>query len=268
VADVLYFHGFGDRLDNHEPLWQLLANNGSFRVIGFDLPSHGDDYGPGNNIDLFSFTKLAQVAAAVESFTMQDPARPLVLMGWSTGGLIVHRLVQALDYFDRRPRVVCTFAPALDPKNFVGDHGVVTLPTLTHLADPPVQGPIKPQSPFEKPIFAGDLVTNAGLSRAQGWPGPKEPTPLPTLVITAGKYDEYVHSQSIQQWVWDRRSADTPIAGLQCPNSYHWLDEEVEPIGSNARNAAVAFVIEALRNPALTNSSWTYSQNSPQCFPF
>ncbi|MEZ4617015.1 MAG: alpha/beta fold hydrolase [Caldilineaceae bacterium] len=92
VADILFIHGHADRLDNHGALFTAWRAAG-FRVIAFDLPSHGE-----SNIlpiDLYRVEDFAALAQLVEATTRDDPDRPLLLAGWSFGGLLAARIARA-----------------------------------------------------------------------------------------------------------------------------------------------------------------------------
>ena len=88
-GDVLYFHGYGDTFENHLRLFKSITDAG-LRVIAFDLPSHGrTSGGEWDDLDWFSFGDLADVAAVIDHETLEDSSRPLILAGWSTGGLLL-----------------------------------------------------------------------------------------------------------------------------------------------------------------------------------
>ena len=90
-ADMLFLIGFGDRADNHGPLFNLMNEQG-IRVISFDYPSHGESQC--SNINLESFTSLSFLAQEIEEKTRENINRPLFLSGWSTGGLLALRMIQ------------------------------------------------------------------------------------------------------------------------------------------------------------------------------
>lgn len=75
VGDVLYLHGFADRLDNHGPLFEAWTTAG-LRVTSFDLPSHGENSGIRNKIDLYSFDELTALNKHVERVTREEDRRP------------------------------------------------------------------------------------------------------------------------------------------------------------------------------------------------
>jgi alpha-beta hydrolase superfamily lysophospholipase len=259
-ADVIYFHGFADRLDNHGPLFAELAAAG-YRVLSFDYPSHGETDGWLNHLDLYGFEDLAKMAVQLEQGRLEDPERPLFLAGWSTGGLLAVRMVQGLTFpeFSRPVAGVVLYAPGVAVRTLVGENGFVTLRTLTSNPNPPHLGPIKPQSPFQTPIFATTrLVPNAAASRAEQYPD------LPTLVFVADNdLDRYVESPGLVDWVHDQRPLAPDILAIQCGGARHELDNEPEPVGDTVRGMTVEFldavVAGGLPAPAqLPDACWEF----------
>ncbi len=123
VADLLFLHGHADRLDNHAALFDALTAAG-VRVVSFDLPSHGGtDAGA---IDRWSFDDLAAVTGRVLRATQQDAARPLMVTGWSFGGLLATRFVQdpaERSALGRPVRALVLESPAVAPRAFAGGDG-------------------------------------------------------------------------------------------------------------------------------------------------
>lgn len=248
VGDVLYFHGFADRLDNHGPLFEAW-NKAGLRVISFDLPSHGENRGLKNKLDLYSFEKLSDVAKAVERFTREDAARPLIVSGWSTGGLLAVRMAQtqAWQAGDRPLKGLVLMAPGVSPRPVMGDKGVVTQETLTRNPNPPHMGPLVPQSPLLTPVFTSKMLANALLSQVQDLPK------LPTLVMTAGDdEDRYVETDGIKKWSQIQRLKNrVPLVGLQFEAAFHELDNEPGKVGFGVRLAAAAFAAAVARGSEL-----------------
>jgi alpha-beta hydrolase superfamily lysophospholipase len=240
-GDVLFFHGFADRLDNHGPLFAKW-NAAGLRVISFDLPSHGETKGALNNLDLYDFDALIGFAADVEAATREDDSRPLILAGWSTGGLIAARILQhGLSRFERAPQAAALLAPGVAVRTLVGKFGVVTQSTLTRNPSPPHLGPISPRSPMLFPVFAADLLLNAACSR-----GDALPLGIPVLVITGDDTDDaYVDSAAVRSWVSDQRTRGASVSGLSCPGAFHELDNEPAPVGNEVRAAMSAFAAAA-----------------------
>jgi pimeloyl-ACP methyl ester carboxylesterase len=240
IGDVLYFHGFADRLDNHGPLFDAW-NRAGLRVIGFDLPSHGETTGADNNINHYSFEDLADVAATVEGATQEDPARPLILAGWSTGGLLATRIIQKgllAGHGNRVPVGLILFAPGISVRPLVG---FVTESTLTRNPNPPHHGSISPISPMVKIWFAGSLLANAVKASVEPLP-----TDFPVLTILGDdSADRYVKAADIRDWVVDQRQInDSEMFGIQCQGAYHELDNEdgfVGAPGPSVRAAAANF---------------------------
>jgi len=93
---------------------------------------------------------MSDLTNEVEAFTRQDSKRPVILAGWSTGGLIATRMVQSesLQLENRRVVGMILFTPGVSVYPIVGDGGIITEETLTSNPNPPHRGPIKPSSPF------------------------------------------------------------------------------------------------------------------------
>lgn len=241
LGDVLYLHGFADRLDNHGPLFEAWRKAG-LRVVSFDLPGHGENRGFQNRLGWYSFERLGALALEVERRTREDPRRPLILAGWSTGGLLAVRMVQE-DRFagGRRPSGIVLFAPGVSLHLLVGRVGLVTEGTLTRNPDPPHVGGIHPRSPLLRPLFALRLLGNSWL-----WSGEPMPRDTPVLVLVGGtEEDRYAYSPGLKRWAADQRKLGAPVTGVECPGGYHELDNEPDPIGRETRAAAAAFARSA-----------------------
>jgi pimeloyl-ACP methyl ester carboxylesterase len=253
-GDVLYIHGFADRLDNHAPLFNAWNQMG-LRVISFDLPSHGEDSGNYNDLNHFSFQDLANLAAKVEQYTKPEEARPLIIAGWSTGGLIVVRMLQKnwTSGFSRKVSGAILFAPGVSVRKFpwtFGDRlGDVTDNTLTHDPHPPHVSEIKPSSPFWSKLileFSPRLIGNSVLSQKENYP-----SNLPTLVFSAGdKDDMYAKAEVVRAWVSDKNTqrattGAAPIINASCSQSMHEMDNELPEYGGvEVRNSAAEFAHE------------------------
>jgi alpha-beta hydrolase superfamily lysophospholipase len=240
-GDVLYLHGFGDRLDNHGPLFQEWNEQG-LRVISFDYPSHGETRGPG--LDSFNAPKgalagLGEIAKQVEQNTRQDKSRPLILAGWSTGGLLGIRVLQQLSgiTFERRPSAAIFFAPALSMRPTIGRNGIVTEETLSKNPNPPHLGPIKPLSPTKLPLYSADVLANAKLAWKERFPV------IPTLILLGDdKEDKYVSSDQVRAWIMQQRAQGNKlIKAMSCTKAMHELDNEPDPVGAEVRRAAALF---------------------------
>ena len=240
-GDILYFIGFGDRFDNHGPLFAQWNAEG-FRVISFDYPSHGGTFGPLNHLNLYNYSGLMKLAESVEKATREESSRPLLLAGWSTGGLLATRIPQTNRHWDRKPQALILFSPGVSVFPFVGEHGMVTQRTLTSNPKPPHSGPIRPGSPLFTPAFSASLLTNAALARHQDLPN------LPVLVLTGGeKEDKYVKIENVKQWAVNQRGrrASTLVA-VQCLGGFHELDNEPGVTGKTVRDLAARFASSVL----------------------
>jgi len=234
-GDVLFLHGFADRMDNHLPLFEGWRSAG-LRVVSFDYPSHGETCGRG--LDRYRIDGIARLASFVEERTRPKTARPLVVAGWSTGGLVTVRMLQVPSLaLGRKMSGAFLLAPGVDVKVFVGDKQIVTQETLTHDPDPPHRGPISPVSPLQTPLFATDLILNARNARNDGFP-----KDVPTFVVTGGEKDDvYADTKGVVAWVEARQRDGARVQGLGCDGGRHELDNEADPIGADVRASGVAF---------------------------
>lgn len=240
-GDVIFLHGFSDRLDNHGPLFRELADNG-LRVIAFDYPSHGET--KSRSLGWYSFDELLQMIAYVETATVENRQRPLFIIGWSTGGLLAVRMAQMgfTNGLSRRPQAMVLYAPGVSVSAIPGDWGVVTEETLTSHPQVPHVGPIKPKSPFLKPVFSLRLLANSIFSQYQEMP---EKPPILTF-IGGEKADVYANSMQVKKWVISQRQHNSQMLGIQCLASKHELDNEFEPLGQTVRRSTTAFLISVL----------------------
>lgn len=228
-GDVLYLHGFADRFDNHQPLFEELTRQG-LRVITFDYPSHGESCG--TSINWFGFAELADLAGRIE--TAKRGRGPLYLAGWSTGGLLAVRMAQGVGSSLSRPIAgMALFAPGVDVRTVLS----VSESTLTRNRSAPHAGPPSPSSPAFRPLFATALLTNSFAASAQ------LSANIPTLVITGGQTeDEYVDTAGVEAWTTSQRNGGAEMFGLSCAGGYHELDNEPEPMGGAVREAAARFL--------------------------
>lgn len=236
VADVIFLHGFSDRLDNHMPLFNELTSRG-MRVISFEYPSHGETQSA--SLGWYSFEDLFNLVRIVEAQTVEEDGRPLFLMGWSTGGLLAARMAQKefFSKFTRAPSGLVLIAPGVSVYLVPGQWGFVTEESLTSNPSVPHKGPIAPSSPFAKPVFSLRLLANSLFS----WTA--MPRGLPVLTLIGGDLtDVYADSKEVKRWVRQRRKGNPLMYGVQCAQGKHELDNEFEPLGVTVRRASSDFL--------------------------
>ncbi|HVH45978.1 MAG TPA: hypothetical protein VM925_26700, partial [Labilithrix sp.] len=212
----------------------------------FDYPSHGETCGDG--IDRYKINGVAALASHVALSTRPAKDRPLLLAGWSTGGLLAVRMLQAPQIGPLGRPVAGAFllAPGVDVRLAVGDKQRVTLETLTSDPDPPHRGEITPKSPLSTPVFATDLILNSRISRRD--PFPKN---VPTFVVTGGEHsDVYVDTAGVKDWVKAREKEGARVYGLGCAGGRHELDNESAPIRDAVRASAASFATWVLGDTA------------------
>lgn len=236
-ADMLFLIGFGDRADNHGPLYKLMNEQG-IRVISFDYPTHGESRC--SHIDYEGFTSLSFMAQEIEEKTREDINRPLFLSGWSTGGLLALRMVQQNFLAERFIKGIVLITPGVSVYTFVGGDGVIREKTLSQNPNPPHVAPPKPVSPFLTPVFASTIKLNAAIGR-----NARLPFYTPILVLVAGeKLDKYVKTPVLKKWIQNSRGSKDNLLAFQCENSMHEMDNEINPIGPTVRNLIKDFVVD------------------------
>lgn len=239
IGNILFLHGFADRIDNHKPLFDQWTKRG-FRVIAFDYPSHGETCG--ESLEKFTIDGLASLAAEVEERMMKDEYKkygslPLYVSGWSTGGFLATRLVEN-QLAGADPRLVhpvkgsVLFAPGVAVRPVLS---AVTEESLTHDPRPPHLGAPSPERPAMYPLFAGSMALAGGKVRAAAYPD------VPTIVFTGGdKEDTYANTPLIEEWVKDHPK----MVGVSCAGGRHELDNEAMPMGGQVRTMAADFLAD------------------------
>lgn len=240
VADLVFLHGHADRIDNHGELFTTWAKAG-LNVIAADLPSHGGTTVRG--VDAWSSADLAAVVAVLER-RFGAPDRPLILAGWSFGGLVAVRTLQEperLGLLSRRPAAAVLLAPAVDPLPLTGGDGIARRRSLTRDADPSAEPP-SPASPLLNPVFAVRLLADAWASRAGALP-----RDIPTLVVASDPADDvYIDAAGLISWVRQQRSDGGRLELLACSGARHAVDIEPWPTGPAVRDATVRFLALAV----------------------
>jgi alpha-beta hydrolase superfamily lysophospholipase len=244
VADLIFLHGHADRVDNNRELFADWAAAG-IHVVAVDLPSHGGTTARG--IDAWTTADLAALVGTLDRrYGAAD--RPLILAGWSFGGLLVTRIVQQrqhLAVLSRRPAATVLLVPAVDPLPLTGGDGIARRRTLSHDPDPAAADP-RPASPLQNPIFAVRLLAEAWAARAD-----RLPADVPTLVVASDPGEDlYVRVDGLIRWARAQRAATGRVDLLTCSGARHGVHLEPWPTGPTARHATVQFL--ALAVPGLT----------------
>lgn len=236
VGDIFFLHGLGDSAENHAPLFKVWTSGG-FRVIAVDLPSHGKTTGASLNWTTFSGLTQYLPQFLNQPKVRPDQNRPLIVTGWSTGGLLAVRLLQknAFRDFNRKPDGLILFAPGISVKMLPGEWGMITEPTLTRNPNPPHPMPISPTSPFSYPLFALRLKVNSWLAQLG-----ELPKDLPTLVFLAGD-DKYIHTESTRRWFERQIERGGSVWGYEFDSAFHELDNELDEVATRVHFAASLF---------------------------
>jgi alpha-beta hydrolase superfamily lysophospholipase len=236
-ADLLFFHGHSDRIDNHQALFMAWRDDG-IRVISFDLPDHGGT--SAGSLDTWELDQLAMLASRIEARTREDRSRQLFLGGFSFGGeLAYHSVVHpdVLARFGRRPAGLVLLSPALAVRAFSGGDGISRSRSLVHPGGATPAAP-SPSVPLANPLFAARVLV-------QGWQdrGLSPPHTLPIFAATADDaQDTYVDVDKVRQRFVRLAGDDMQIDAIACAGARHAVDNEAWPIGSDVVVASRAFV--------------------------
>jgi pimeloyl-ACP methyl ester carboxylesterase len=260
IADILFIHGYGDRLDNHASLFRAWADAG-FRVISFDLPSHGES---NEWLDFYTFGRLAKLVRRLERETRENDNRPFFLAGWSTGGLIAVRTVQAKHFPKMKRKVsgLILLTPGVSVRLCVGEWQgwipcKITERTLSSKIYPPHMMEPSPVTPFVTPLFSMNMFfLNSPLAFYESMP-----KDIPLLVFTADDHlDRYAIPEKTREWVIHQREDNGVMAvGVNCATARHKMDEEPQPesspIGVEVIETSIMFskMVIGNNNPSLAH---------------
>lgn len=248
-GDILYIHGLGDNSRNHDPLFKGWLDSG-YRVIALDLPSHGET--TGYSLNCCNFKMLGNYILEIDRRMRpsNDKNRPLLLAGWSTGGLVALRTVQRKLFNDhyRKPSGLQLFAPGIGVRLKVGNWwGGITTETLTRNPHPPHHGEIKPGSPYAVLPFAARMFWESKLAQ---WD--TLPNYLPTQIFLADDDEDlFVRNDINRRWGNRQLDSGKPVWIIQYDGAYHELDNEPEPVGVLVRDRAANFARYVFEGEAL-----------------
>jgi pimeloyl-ACP methyl ester carboxylesterase len=235
VADLVFLHGHADRIDHHRDLYASWAQAG-IAVVAPDLPSHGGTTVRG--IDAWTTGDLAALVGLLDR-RYGAANRPLILAGWSFGGLVAARILQHPDHLRalaRRPAAAVLLVPAVDPLPLTGGDGISRHRTLRHDPDPDAAPP-SPASPLLNPVFAVRLLAEAWAARHDRLPGD-----VPAFVVASDPAeDRYVSADGLIRWA---SAQGAQVFG--CTGARHAVDLEPWPTGPTVRQATVGFLASAV----------------------
>jgi pimeloyl-ACP methyl ester carboxylesterase len=235
VADLVFLHGHADRVDHHRELFARWAQAG-IAVVAPDLPSHGGTTVRG--IDAWTTGDLAALVGLLER-RYGTAGRPLILAGWSYGGLVATRILQSPDHLRalaRRPSAAVLLVPAVAPLPFTGGDGIARHATLRHDPDPDAAPP-SPASPLLNPVFTVRLLAEAWAARHD-----RLPADVPAFVVASDPAEDlYVDADGLLRWA-SAQGAQV----FQCGGARHAVDLEPWPTGPTVRQATVAFLASAV----------------------
>jgi len=240
-ADVLFFHGHSDRMDNHQALFTAWRDGG-VRVISFDLPDHGGT--SAGSLDTWDMDQLVMLAWRIEERTRTDRSRPLFLAGFSVGGELAYHAVAHPDLLarsGRHPAGLLLLSPALSVLPFTGGDGVSRPRDLVHPGG--AEGaPPSPAVPLANPLFAASLLAQSQRDRALS-----PPRDLPVFVAAGdAKSDLYIDVAAVHRWAARLAGDGIAIDAVECPGARHAIDNEAWPIGSDVLVASRAYLAAVL----------------------
>jgi alpha-beta hydrolase superfamily lysophospholipase len=236
-ADLLFFHGHSDRMDNHQALftaWRAEA----VRVVAFDLPDHGGT--SAGSLDTWDLDELVVLASRIEERTREDRTRPLFLGGFSVGGALAYHAAvhpELLARFGRRPAGLALLSPALAVRPVTAGDGVSRPRALAHPGGAALAPP-SPAVPLANPLFAAGLLV-------QGWQdrGLAPPRDMPVFVATGDPaQDTYIDVDKIRDWAVRLAGDDVRVDAVACPGARHAIDNEAWPVDRDVLAAARAYL--------------------------
>lgn len=230
---ILYLEGLGDSMLNHAPLFSRLVESG-YDVIAFDYMGQG---GSSGYMHFSSIQNIGKLAKKVWNYYIKDSSKKMILLGWSTGGLV------AYSYAYLKPSEVDSvilLAPGIAPKVWVGERMRITLASLTQnrflgAKDPHIDE-IRPNSPLKAPGFATNLLSTAMLART--WKMPKS---VKGLVLLSSREDTYVDSPKTIK-VLDKNASHFKYFMYEGTGALHELDNELEYISRDVQRRIIEFL--------------------------
>ncbi len=273
LATMYFFHGFSDRFDNHEPLFESWTKQG-IEVRAFDLPSHGINHGFANNINLYRFRDIGKIFCQFVSMFPKEFFVPVMFGGWSLGGLIITRFMQEdyirslqqelpnVCYLDWDIRGILLLTPAVYTYPLIGELGIITVSSLTSNPNPPLAAPPKPSSVFLIPEFGARIELNAKLARDAAYR-----KKLNMLLIVGGDAEDiYCNTPDLKTWAKTLQQVNNlKFSTLQCEKAYHMVDNEPEPVASSVQVASTKFILDSVRgvptNATTTGPCYNYLES-------
>ncbi len=243
-GNILFYQGLGDSILNHDPLFEVLTNNG-FRVVAFDYMGQGGSAGTMNNTTIENINEIGDKVIDLLGRKNGPNGSKYHILGWSTGGLAAYRKA----YYDKGRSIlsVVLIAPGIAPNYFVGEGlfnwpideiSMETLTTNRFLGvNDPHEDPIFPKSPVFVPKFAFNLQKVAMKSRTKWFIDPK----VPGLVLLSGPSDTYVNASKTKT-VLKKRAKHFRVVTYS--KALHEIDNEMESIAKSARENIVRFFLK------------------------
>ena len=238
-GNILYYQGLGDSFLNHDPLFEVLINDG-YRVISFDYMGQGGSSGSMNDTRIADINTLGDIVISALG-NKTDPKYSII--GWSTGGLAAYRKA----YYDEGKTIksVIIIAPGIVPNYLVGEGlfnwpiDEITMRTLTNnkfiRVNDPHHDPISPTSPICVPSFALDLQKTAKKAQ-KNWAISDS---IKGLVFLSGPNDTYVNAKKTRK-VLHRLAHHFEMYTYK--DALHEIDNEIPSISLDLQKRVLNFL--------------------------
>lgn len=245
-ADIFFFPSMANKIEKSAALLDAWAQIG-FRVVAFNQ-RHGE------KIDelldkVFQYEQLYRLNEGVK--------RPIILSGWSRGGLTTLRALERLTNMEnpfggREVLGAVSMTPYLGMKVFASER------PMYHGGKTPKEFSLKGWN-LVKTLF--DLDKVGTISRTS------KILHVPLLVYVAGD-DRHVDSQITLDTMKWRTLAGAPIATLLCPGAYHEIQNETLPgVAEFVEVSSIRFLMTlAAREPYYSFFNELPTKSSEPCF--
>ncbi len=194
----------------------------------------------------------------MEQVISPNERKPLLLAGWSFGGILASYILQDRETRESFPKVsgLILYAPMVAPKP-CGKSFLCQLSneTLTHDASL-WERELKPKSALEHLPFGAKILLQSSFS----WKLPF-PADLQTLIFASAQGDAYVQTSSVLRWVGAHRSNYVSrMSGFHCELARHELDNELLEFGGEfVRDISRDFAIKIAQGQLWTKDDGVFS---------
>lgn len=249
TANLVFLHGFADTMKNHKQLFgELLGSN--LRVLGFDYPEHGEN--KNTSINTWSMEGVANILASLLSASELNVNldKPLILVGWSTGGTMALRIGQEwkakieerMSGKKIKLAGIVALAPAVGlPLNFdtAKDAFTEVKNEVLTSCSTGMQAP-SPKYPLQAGLFSNSLLKQSNsLAKIEA------NSSIPTLVFVAKSNDEFVNTQASLDWIEATNDSNSNLLGIYCDTANHGMEFEGDGLGKMIQKNIAQFAKQA-----------------------